>query len=178
LEEQRADQQHAAERTNPSELEARIAAYELAFRKQTKAPDLVDLGQGSEATRKLYGLDNTVAEPFGRQCLLARRMVGRGVRFVKLLHGAGESRWDDHGDIKERIAAHSAEVDKPAAGLLTDLESRGLLDSTLVVWASEMGRTPFHNNRDSDRPGRDHNQYGLAVWMAARCGMFMRHCCI
>jgi hypothetical protein len=174
LEEQRAEldllkkfnQQHAAERTNTSVLEARIAAYELAFRMQAKAPELVDLGQESEATRKLYGLDNAVTEPFGRQCLLARRMVERGVRFVKLLHGAGESRWDDHGNIKERIAVHSAEVDKPVAGLLADLESRGLLDSTLVVWASEMGRTPFDNNLTTDRPGRDHNQYGLAVWMA------------
>ena len=107
-----------------------------------------------------------MTEGFGRQCLLARRMVERGVRFVKLLHGAGGDRWDDHGSIKERLPVHSQEVDKPIAGLLKDLKSRGLLDSTLVVWASEMGRTPFDNNLVTDRPGRDHNQYGLAVWMA------------
>ena len=160
------NQRHSAERTNTSELDARIAAYELAFRMQSKAPDLVDLGQESEATRKLYGLDNPASEPFGRQCLLARRMVERGVRFVKLLHGAGGDRWDDHGNIKERLPVHCREIDQPIAGLLKDLKSRGLLDSTLVVWASEMGRTPFDNNLVTDKPGRDHNQYGLAIWMA------------
>ncbi len=158
--------EHAAHRTNTGELDARMAAYELAFRMQTKAPDLVNLGQESEVTKKLYGLDDPVTEGFGSQCLLARRMVERGVRFVKLLHGAGGDRWDDHGSIKERIPVHCQEVDKPIAGLLKDLKSRGLLDSTLVVWASEMGRTPFDNNLVTDKPGRDHNQYGLAVWMA------------
>ena len=160
------NQRHSAERANTSELDARIAAYELAFRMQSKAPDLVDLGQESEATKKLYGLDNPNSEPFGRQCLLARRMVERGVRFVKLLHGAGGDRWDDHGNIKERLPVHCREIDQPIAGLLKDLKSRGLLDSTLVVWASEMGRTPFDNNLVTDKPGRDHNQYGLAIWMA------------
>ncbi len=160
------NQRHSAERTNTSELDARIAAYELAFRMQSKAPDLVDLGQESEATKKLYGLDNPASEPFGRQCLLARRMVERGVRFVKLLHGAGGDRWDDHGNIKERLPVHCREIDQPIAGLLKDLKARGLLDSTLVVWASEMGRTPFDNNLVTDKPGRDHNQYGLAIWMA------------
>ena len=118
------------------------------------------------ATKKLYGLDDPITEPFGRQCLLARRMVERGVRFVKLLHGAGGDRWDDHGAIADRIPVHCQEIDKPVAGLLKDLKSRGLLDSTLVVWASEMGRTPFDNNLTTDKPGRDHNQYGLVVWMA------------
>ena len=160
------NQRHSAERTHTSELDARIAAYELAFRMQSKAPELVELGQESEATRKLYGLDNPASEPFGRQCLLARRMVERGVRFVKLLHGAGGDRWDDHGNIKERLPVHCREIDQPIAGLLKDLKSRGLLDSTLVVWASEMGRTPFDNNLVTDKPGRDHNQYGLAIWMA------------
>ena len=133
---------------------------------QTKAPELVDLSHETEATKKLYGLDDAMTEPFGRQCLLARRMVERGVRFVKLLHGAGGDRWDDHGDIKTRLPIHAKEVDKPIAGLLTDLKARGLLDETLVVWASEMGRTPFDNNLVTDKPGRDHNQYGLVVWMA------------
>lgn len=160
------NEQHAADRTETGELEARIASYELAFRMQSKAPELVDLKKESEATKKLYGLDDAVTEPFGKQCLLARRMVERGVRFVKLLHGAGGDRWDDHGNIGERIPVHCKEVDQPVAGLLKDLKARGLLDSTLVVWASEMGRTPFDNNLTTDKPGRDHNQYGLVVWMA------------
>jgi len=160
------NQKHSAERSHTSELDARIASYELAFRMQTQAPELVDLTRESEPTRKLYGLDDPVSEPFGRQCLLARRMVERGVRFVKVLHGAGGDRWDDHGNIQERMPVHCQEVDKPVAGLLKDLKSRGLLDQTLVVWASEMGRTPFDNNLTTDKPGRDHNQYGLVVWMA------------
>jgi hypothetical protein len=157
---------HAAARSDAGELEARIAAYELAFRMQSQAPELVDLASETPATRKLYGLDDAVSEPFGRQCLLARRMVERGVRFVMALHGAGGDRWDDHGDIKGRVPKHCKEVDQPVAGLLRDLKSRGLLDETLVVWASEMGRTPFDNNLVTDKPGRDHNQYGLVVWMA------------
>ena len=160
------NQKHAAERSNASELEARIASYELAFRMQTQAPELVDLSKESDATRSMFGLDDAVTEPFGRQCLLARRMVERGVRFVKLLHGAGGDRWDDHGSIEERLPVHCKEVDKPIAGLLADLKARGLLDSTLVVWASEMGRTPFDNNLTAEKPGRDHNQYGLVCWMA------------
>jgi len=160
------NEKHAAERSATGELEARIAAYELAFRMQTQAPELVELTKESDATKKLYGLDDPVTEPFGRQCLLARRMVERGVRFLKLLHGAGGDRWDDHGAISDRIPVHCQEIDKPIAGLLKDLKSRGLLDSTLVVWASEMGRTPFDNNLTTDKPGRDHNQYGLLVWMA------------
>jgi len=160
------NEKHAAERSGTGELEARIASYELAFRMQTKAPELVDLSKESDATRALYGLDDSVTEPFGRQCLLARRMVERGVRCVKLLHGSGGDRWDDHGAIQERLPVHCREVDKPIAGLLADLKSRGLLDSTLVVWASEMGRTPFDNNLTAEKPGRDHNQYGLVAWMA------------
>jgi uncharacterized protein (DUF1501 family) len=93
-------------------------------------------------------------------------MVERGVRFVMALHGAGGDRWDDHGDIKGRIPKHCQEVDRPVAGLLADLKARGLLEDTLVVWASEMGRTPFDNNLVTPTPGRDHNQYGLVVWMA------------
>ena len=160
------NEKHSGARTNTSELDARIAAYELAFRMQTKAPELVALDQETEATRKLYGLDDPVAEPFGRQCLMARRMVERGVRYVMVLHGAGGDRWDDHGDVAGRIPKHCKEIDQPVAGLLADLKSRGLLEETLVVWASEMGRTPFDNNLVTDRPGRDHNQYGLVVWMA------------
>ena len=120
------NEKHAGERSDTSEMEARIASYELAFRMQTEAPELVDLAKETEATRKLYGLDNPVSEPFGRQCLLARRMVERGVRFVMALHGAGGDRWDDHGDIKGRIPKHCQEVDKPVAGLLADLKSAWL----------------------------------------------------
>ncbi|MCC6588883.1 MAG: DUF1501 domain-containing protein [Bryobacterales bacterium] len=160
------NEKHAAERTATGELEARIASYELAFRMQTKAPELVDFSKESDATRKLYGLDDPVAEPFGRQLLMARRMVERGVRFVKVLHGAGGDRWDDHGDVKGRIPKHCREVDQPIAGLIKDLKSRGLLDDTLIVWLSEMGRTPFDNNLITDKPGRDHNQYGLVAWFA------------
>jgi len=160
------NQRHIGERTQTSELEARVASYELAFRMQTKAPDLADFSRESEATRKLYGLGDPVAEPFGRQLLMARRMVERGVRFVKVLHGAGGDRWDDHGDVAGRMPKHCHEVDQPIAGLLADLSARGMLDETLVVWCSEMGRTPFDNNLVTDKPGRDHNQYSLAVWMA------------
>ena len=160
------NERHVERRTDTSELEARIASYELAFRMQAKAPELVDLDSESEATRKLYGLDDPVAAPLGQQCLMARRMVERGVRFVKVLHGAGGDRWDDHGNIQERLPKHCREVDQPVAGLLKDLKARGLLDETLVVWASEMGRTPFDNNLVTPTPGRDHNQYGLVVWMA------------
>ena len=160
------NQKHSSERTNTSELDARVSSFELAFRMQSKAPELVDISTESDATKSLYGLDDPITEPFGRQCLLARRMIERGVRFVKLLHGAGGDRWDDHGNIQERVPVHCREVDKPVAGLIADLKSRGLLDETLVVWASEMGRTAFDNNLTTDKPGRDHNQYGLAMWMA------------
>ncbi|MFN0102956.1 MAG: DUF1501 domain-containing protein [Bryobacteraceae bacterium] len=160
------NEKHSATRSDTGELDARIAAYELAFRMQSKAPELVDVSGESEATRKMYGLDDPTSEAFGRQCLLARRMVERGVRYVLALHGAGGDRWDDHGDVKGRIPKHCKEVDQPVAGLLQDLKARGLLDETLVVWASEMGRTPFDNNLVTDKPGRDHNQYGLCVWMA------------
>jgi hypothetical protein len=157
---------HRNQRTNTGELDARIAAYELAFRMQSQAPELVKLTAESEATRRLYGWDDPVAEPFGRQCLLARRMIERGVRFVMVLHGAGGDRWDDHSNIEARVPKHCREVDQPVAGLLKDLKARGLLDETLVVWASEMGRTPFDNNLVTRTPGRDHNQYGLVVWLA------------
>ena len=160
------NRQHASGRTSTGELDARIASYELAFRMQSKAPELVDFSQETEATRKLYGLEDPIAAPFGRQCLMARRMVERGVRYVLALHGAGGDRWDDHGDVATRIPRHCQEVDQPVAGLIADLGSRGLLDDTLVVWLSEMGRTAFDNNLVTDKPGRDHNQYGLAAFMA------------
>ena len=159
---------HLAQRPGEDELEARISAYELAFRMQTEAPQIVDLSKESEQTKRLYGLDNPRTEGFGRQCLLARRLVESGVRHVLCIHGVeiGRYSWDDHGNIKERIPQHLVEVDQPAAALLKDLKARGLLQETLVIWASEMGRTPFINELKSDKPGRDHNQYGLTMWMA------------
>ena len=151
-----------------SELEARIAAYELAFRMQTDAPEVVDLSNESTVTQEMYGLNQRTTATFGRQCLLARRLVERGVRFTMLTHGGpGTGRWDDHGNTRERMPRHAAEVDQPVAALLQDLKQRGLLNETLVIWASEMGRTPFlSGGGEYEKLGRDHNQYGLVMWMA------------
>ena len=162
------NEQHLNERPGDRELEARIHAYELAFRMQAEATRVVDIGRESESTKKLYGLDDPVTEGFGRQCLQARRLVENGVRHITLVHGVeiGRYSWDDHGNIGERMPRHAAEVDQPIGALLADLKQRGLLDQTLVVWASEMGRTPMINDVDTVKPGRDHNQYGLVMWMA------------
>ncbi len=161
------NEQHLADRPGASELEARIAAYELGYRMQAEAPGVVDLSRESASTKSLYGLDQPRTEGLGRQCLLARRLVESGVRFVLVTHGVDNGRysWDDHGNVGERMPQHAAEVDQPVAALVSDLKQRGLLDQTLVVWASEMGRTPFINELKGDKPGRDHNQYGLAMWM-------------
>lgn len=162
------NRKHLEDRATDSELEARIAAYELAFRMQAKAPELVDLSAETEQTERLYGLNDPVTAGFGRQCLLARRLAESGVRYTLLVHGVqiGSHSWDDHSDVAGGMARHSREVDQPIAGLLTDLKQRGLLEETLVVWASEMGRTPFKNGGMTDKPGRDHNSYGLVMWMA------------
>ena len=150
-------------RDNPgdSELEARIAAYELAYQMQSAAPEAVDLNKESEATRKLYGLDAPETEAFGANCLLARRLVERGVRFVELYAGSG-SGWDAHTDIEGNHSQRCRASDKPIAGLLADLKARGMLDDTLVVWGGEFGRTPFNEKGD----GRDHNPWGFSMWMA------------
>jgi uncharacterized protein DUF1501 len=149
-----------------SELTARIESYELAYRMQGCAPEVVDLGSESEATRKLYGLDNPVTEPFGRQCLMARRMVERGVRFIQLYHGGlgnqNTDTWDAHEDVYSNHTKHAAEVDLPISGLLNDLRSRGLLDSTLVLWQGEFGRMPISQRG----VGRDHNPGAMSIWMA------------
>ncbi|MBM4058328.1 MAG: DUF1501 domain-containing protein, partial [Planctomycetes bacterium] len=164
------DERHRDARPEPDDLDARIRAYELAFRMQQAAPELVDLSGETAETTALYGLDRPQAAGFGRQCLLARRLVERGVRFTLLVHGVQitPQSWDDHGDLERRMRDHAAEVDQPVAGLLTDLARRGLLDETLVVWASEMGRTPFVPGAGGLRPnsGRDHNPWGLVMWMA------------
>jgi len=147
-------------------LESAIANYELAARMQVTVPDLLDLKGESEATRRLYGLDAPFehTRTYARQCLLARRMVERGVRFVELTVPMvdGYSRWDAHGGLVRNHGDNARAVDQPIAGLLEDLKGRGLLDDTLVLWAGEFGRTPFAQGSD----GRDHNEYAFSVWMA------------
>lgn len=152
---------HAAQHAEESELEARIESYELAFRMQAEAPEAVDLNRESEHIKNLYGLDEKETEVFGRNCLMARRLVERGVRFVQLYSGTG-SKWDSHDSIEKKHSALCHSMDKPVAGLLKDLKQRGLLDETLVVWGGEFGRTPMSEKGD----GRDHNPTGFSMWMA------------
>jgi hypothetical protein len=158
------NRKHLDRKPGESELRARVASYELAFRMQAEAPEAVDLEQESEATHKLYGLDDPATEKFGRRCLMARRLVERGVRFVQVYSGGGHSdeNWDAHGEVNRNHELHSQEIDKPIAGLIRDLASRGLLDETLIVWSGEFGRTPTGQNGT----GRDHNPRGFSAWMA------------
>ena len=153
-----------------NQLEATIANYELAFRMQAEVPDLLDLRGESEATRKLYGLDRPETEEFGRACLLARRMVERGVRFVEVLPpNLNVDRWDQHGQLEERHRKNAVATDRPIAGLLKDLKARGLLEETLVVWGGEFGRTPTAQmpaNGNVSEAGRDHNPFGFTMWLA------------
>ncbi|MCC6588359.1 MAG: DUF1501 domain-containing protein [Bryobacterales bacterium] len=154
-----------------SEIEATISNYEMAYRMQTAVPDLLDLSGETETTKKLYGLDDPLTEDFGRECLLARRMVERGVRFVELLTPArkGLDRWDQHSALQEGHKLNAKSTDKPIAGLLRDLKSRGLLNETLVVWGGEFGRTPcaqFPDGGYVNVIGRDHNPFGFTMWMA------------
>lgn len=163
---------HAASNPAESALSARIASYELAFRMQTHATEAVDLTQESVRDQNLYGLDNKTSHHFGRNCLLARRLVERGVRFIQLYSGGNEGpkAWDAHDDLKKNHDLHCAETDRPIAGLLTDLKNRGLLDSTLVIWGGEFGRTP---TAESGK-GRDHHARGFTIWLAGggiRAGM-------
>jgi len=152
-----------AESGGDAELSARIAAYELAFRMQSHAPDAVDLTKETEATKRLYGIDDPECEHFGRNCLLARRLVERGVRFVQLYAGSNAAdSWDAHADLEGNHTKRAHAADKPIGGLLKDLKSRGLLDSTLVVWHSEFGRLPVSQSIS----GRDHNPKGFTVWLA------------
>ena len=159
---------HLKTRPDARELEARIHAYELAFRMQTAAPEIVDLSSEPKSVQEMYGLHQQQTAGFGRQCLLARRLVEAGVRYTLLIHGVqiGGDSWDDHGNVEGGMRKHSKEVDQPIAALLTDLKRRGLLDETLVVWASEMGRTPFKNGSLGQKPGREHNSHALTMWMA------------
>jgi hypothetical protein len=148
---------------NDDRLESAIANYELAFRMQMAVPDLMDLAGETAATRALYGLDDPVTETFGRQCLVARRLVERGVRFVELLcQNVGADRWDQHSKLRDGHERNARAVDRPIAGLLRDLKARGLLGQTLVLWGGEFGRTPMAQGSD----GRDHNPFGFTVWLA------------
>ncbi len=144
-------------------LEAAISNYELAFRMQTAVPELVDLKGESNATRALYGLDDPKTEIFGRNCLLARRLVERGVRFIEVLcPNVGHDRWDQHANLHKGHEDNARAVDRPIAGLLKDLKAKGLLDSTLVIWGGEFGRTPMAQGSN----GRDHNPFGFTMWLA------------
>ena len=155
------NRRHLLSRIDQSELDARIKSYELAFRMQAEAPEAVDLARETDATHVLYGLDDPATDRIGRLCLLARRLVERGVRFVQIYCGAG-SKWDAHSGIEANHAQTCRAMDRPVAGLLKDLKSRGMLEETLVVWGGEFGRTPMSEKGD----GRDHNPYGFTMWMA------------
>ncbi len=157
---------HLAARSGGDELVARINSYELAFRMQSEAPEAVDLSQETQTTLDLYGVGQQPTDEFGRNCLVARRLVERGVRFVQLYSGGGhlEETWDAHESIEKNHGRHGAEVDQPIAALLTDLERRGLLESTLILWGGEFGRMPFSEGQNA--PGRNHNPYGFSMWLA------------
>ncbi len=159
------NEQHRLTRADNSNLAARIASYELAFRMQSHAPEAVDISKESETTKALYGMDKDETRDFGYRCLLARRLVERGVRFVQLYAGGGDTNflnfWDAHGNLVQNHNRNARRTDQPIAALLKDLKQRGLLDSTLVVWGGEFGRTS-HGTGD----GRDHNAYGYTMWMA------------
>ena len=157
------NQDHIGGAPNPV-LESRINSFELAFRMQTAMPEIQNIRGETEATRKLYGLDNAVTEDFGRQCLMARRFAERGVRFVQVSHSDSKVQWDQHGNLRKGHTEKASEVDKPIAGLLHDLKARGLLDDTLVIWSGEFGRTPTVQGAGMD--GRDHNPWGFTMWMA------------
>src|SRR5207237_4665804 len=145
-----------------SALEGRINSFELAYRMQSTMPEAQDVSGESDATKKLYGMDSAVTENFGRQCLMARRFLERGVRFVQVTHSDGEVQWDQHAALFKGHTKNAAEVDKPIAGFLQDLKERGLLEDTLVLWGGEFGRTPTAQGGD----GRDHNPHGFTMWLA------------
>ncbi len=152
------NQDHLALSGPDTELEARIQSFELAFKMQTEAPEIFELSGESEATRRLYGLDDPKTESMGRQCLLARRLSERGVRFVQVTHGY----WDQHDQLAAEHGRLAGEVDRPIAGLLQDLKARGLLEDTLVWWGGEFGRTPTSQGKD----GRDHHPHAFTMWLA------------
>lgn len=163
---QEKNMEHLASRSDNSELAARIASYELAYKMQSTAPEAVDFGKEDADTLALYGIDNERTADFGRKCLLARRLVERGVRFIQIYSGGAhnDDNWDAHSDIMKNHNKHAGDTDKPIAGLLKDLKRRGLLDSTIVVWGGEFGRQPTAEYAQGT--GRDHNSYGFTMWLA------------
>jgi Protein of unknown function (DUF1501) len=160
------NEEHMASRADNSELMARIASYELAFKMQQHAPEAVDFNQETEETQKLYGIDEPKTADFGRKCLLARRLVERGVRFIQVYSGGAhnDDNWDAHSDMIKNHGKHAGATDKPVAGLLKDLKRKGLLDSTIVIWGGEFGRQPTAEYAQGT--GRDHNAYGFTMWLA------------
>lgn len=163
---QQANHRHMAERPGDSDLASRIASYELAYNMQTTAPESVDLSQEDASTLAMYGIDNERTKNFGTRCLLARRLVQRGVRFVQLYSGGAhnDDNWDAHGDLEVNHNKHAGATDQPIAALLADLKRTGMLDETLVVWGGEFGRQPTAEYANGS--GRDHNSYGFTMWMA------------
>jgi hypothetical protein len=161
-----ANREHFAARADNSNLAARIASYELAFAMQRHAPEAVDLSKEDAATRELYGLNDARTQEFGRRCLLARRLVERGVRFIQVYAGGNhnDTNWDAHGDLVKNHSYHAGRTDRPIAALLRDLKQRGLFDSTLVIWGGEFGRQPTAEYATGT--GRDHNAYGFTMWLA------------
>ncbi len=156
---------HHLEQTGDLEIASRIASYEMAFNMQLSVPGLMDFSDESEATKTMYGLDKDTTTPFGTNCLMARRMVERGVRFVQLYH----STWDDHSELNKNLKINCAMTDQPCAALIKDLKQRGLLDETLVIWGGEFGRTPMNEIRRGNTPGqegRDHHPFAFSLWMA------------
>jgi hypothetical protein len=160
------NEEHLASRKDNSELSARIASYELAFKMQAHAPEAVDFARESPKTLELYGIDQPRTRDFGQKCLLARRLVERGVRCIQIYSGGAHSddNWDAHNDMLSNHNKHAGNTDKPIAGLLKDLKQRGLLDSTIVVWGGEFGRQPTAEYARGT--GRDHNAYGFTMWLA------------
>jgi len=160
------NREHLLDRSGNPALASRISTYELAFRMQQHAPEAVDLGMETQETKNLYGMDQERTRPFGRKCLLARRLVERGVRFVQIYSGGNhnDANWDAHGDLVKNHEFHAGNTDLPIAGLLSDLKRRGMLDETLVVWGGEFGRQPTAEYAEGT--GRDHNSAGFTMWMA------------
>jgi hypothetical protein len=160
----RLNEEYLRDKPGEQELAARIRAYELAYRMQAEATEAVDLSRETQTTKKLYGFEDPETEPFGRQCLMARRLVERGVRFVQLFSGGGvfDQSWDAHNGIKKNHEVHAKEIDYPLAGLIRDLRQRGLLEETLILFHTEFGRMPFTEGST----GRDHNPRGFSVWLA------------
>ncbi|MFI5460362.1 MAG: DUF1501 domain-containing protein [Isosphaerales bacterium] len=159
---QRLNEIHKRDRVIDSQLDARIASFELAFRMQRDAPEAFDVSRESGVTQKLYGIDDPTTEQFGRQCLMARRLVERGVRFVQLFDAPANNAWDHHTGLRENLPKRCRAVDQPIAALLTDLKARGLLDDTLVLWGGEFGRTPTAEGNN----GREHHPFGFTMWLA------------